>query len=179
MARRGIGPAQCKAWKAWSGSTARSIVTWARIGETKYPAINQTGLEVLPTRTIYSFEGSGIDLTLTFLTPALPQDLDLMSRPVTYLTWTAKSNDGKQHDVELYFDASTEIAANTADEPTAWGRYRAGNLDVLRAATQQQPILQKSGDNLRIDWGYLYVAAGQDPTGNPRGHITRADGTLV
>ena len=128
----------------------------------KVPAISQTGLEVLPTRTIYSFAGSGIDLTLAFLTPALPQDLDLMSRPVTYLTWTAKSNDGKQHDVELYFDASTEIAANTTDEPTAWGRYRAGNLDVLRAGTQQQPILQKSGDNLRIDWGYLYVAAGRD-----------------
>ena len=128
----------------------------------KVPAISQTGLEVLPTRTIYSFAGSGIDLTLAFLTPALPQDLDLMSRPVTYLTWTAKSNDGKQHDVELYFDASTDIAANTADEPTAWGRYRAGNLDVLRAGTQQQPILQKSGDNLRIDWGYLYVAAGRD-----------------
>jgi hypothetical protein len=123
------------------------------------PALEQTGLKVLPTRTIYSFQGAGVDLTLTFLTPALPQDLDLMSRPVTYLVWSAKANDGKDHNVELYFDASTGIAADTPDEPTAWGRYRIGDLQALRAGTQQQPVLQKSGDNVRIDWGYLYVAA--------------------
>ena len=123
------------------------------------PALEQTDLKVLPTRSIYFFEGAGVDLTLTFLTPALPQDLDLMSRPVTYLVWSAKANDGKDHNVELYFDASTGIAADTPDEATAWGRYRIGNLEALRAGTQAQPVLQKSGDNVRIDWGYLYVAA--------------------
>lgn len=123
------------------------------------PAIEQTDLKVLPTRTIYTFQGGGIELTLTFLTPALPQELDLMSRPLTYVVWSAKSNDGKEHQVELYFDASTEIATDTPDEPTEWGRYRVGDLEVLRAGTQRQPVLQKSGDNVRIDWGHLYVAA--------------------
>jgi hypothetical protein len=33
------------------------------------PALAQTKLEVLPTRTIYFFAGSGVSLTLTFLTP--------------------------------------------------------------------------------------------------------------
>ena len=33
------------------------------------PALPQTGLEVLPTRTIYTFEGEGVRLTLTFMTP--------------------------------------------------------------------------------------------------------------
>jgi hypothetical protein len=52
------------------------------------PALPQTGLEVLPTRTIYTFEGEGVRLTLTFMTAALPDDLMVYSRPVTYLTWT-------------------------------------------------------------------------------------------
>src|ERR1039457_1196613 len=39
------------------------------------PALPQTGLEVLPTRTLYTFEGEGARGTLTFMTAALPDDL--------------------------------------------------------------------------------------------------------
>ena len=35
------------------------------------PALPQVGLRVLPTRTIYEFEGPEAHITLTFLTPAL------------------------------------------------------------------------------------------------------------
>src|SRR5438105_13013125 len=48
------------------------------------PALEQTGLQVLPTRTIYTFAGGGVRLTLTFTTPMLPDDLDVLTRPLTY-----------------------------------------------------------------------------------------------
>src|ERR1700744_2264942 len=63
------------------------------------PALPQTNLQVLPTRTIYTFEGDGIHLVLTFMTADLPGDIDLLSRPVTYLTWDARSMDGQSHKV--------------------------------------------------------------------------------
>ena len=121
--------------------------------------LEQTAVAVLPTRTEYTFQGAGIQVALEFLTPALPQDLDVLSRPATYLTWRISSLDGKNHQVSVYFDASSEIAVNSREEPVTWARYRTGDLDVLRAGSQAQPVLQKSGDNLRIDWGYFYVVA--------------------
>jgi hypothetical protein len=73
------------------------------------PSFPQTRLQVLPTRTIYDFEGSGIRITLTFLTPALPQDLEILSRPASYITWEVQSADSRTHTVEVYFDASSLV----------------------------------------------------------------------
>jgi hypothetical protein len=154
--------------KHWTGAV-HSLSSLVRIDGVTYrimgtepratPALPQTRLEVLPTHTIYEFTGGGIRLTLTFLTPALPDDLDVLSRPATYLTWRTQSVDEKTHEVAIYFDAGSEISINTRDEPVIWSRYQLGGVPVLRMGSQQQPVLQKSGDNLRIDWGYLYVFA--------------------
>ncbi len=127
------------------------------------PALPQTGLEVTPTRTIYQFEDARVRVTLTFLTPALPDDLEVLSRPVTYLTWSARSADGAAHEVSIYASASSELAVNTTDEKVVWAREKAGNLTgnltLLRIGTEQQPVLGSSGDDHRIDWGYAYAAA--------------------
>ena len=119
--------------------------------------MKQVRLEVLPTRTIYQFEASGVRLSLTFLSPLLPQDLDVMSRPVTYLTWEARAADGQTHQVALYFDCTAEFVVNTTDQKVTWARSKVGDLHVLSFGSQQQPVLEKYGDDLRIDWGYLYL----------------------
>ena len=54
------------------------------------------------------------------------------------------------------------LAVNTADQPVEWSRFRLDGMDALRLGSQQQPVLEKDGDNLRIDWGYLYLAAPAD-----------------
>jgi hypothetical protein len=125
----------------------------------KTAALPQDSVEVQPTRTTYRFTGAGVRVALEFLTPALPQKLDVLSRPATYLTWTIASDDGQTHAVSLYFDAGSELAVNTREEPVTWSRYRLKDLEVLRVGSSQQPVLEKSGDDLRIDWGYLYVVA--------------------
>ncbi|MDP9170855.1 MAG: DUF5127 domain-containing protein, partial [Acidobacteriota bacterium] len=122
-------------------------------------ALPQKSVEVLPTRTIYEFEGSGIAVNLTFLTPALPHDPDVLSRPLSYLIWTVRATDGATHDVQLYFDASATLAVNTGDQAVVWSRFRLSGMDAMRLGSLQQPVLEKDGDNLRIDWGYLYLSA--------------------
>ncbi|MGQ9524110.1 MAG: glutaminase domain-containing protein [Armatimonadota bacterium] len=123
------------------------------------PPVEQVSLEVLPTRTIYRFRSDAIWVTLTFMTAALPHDLDVYSRPVTYITWDVRSADGKPHRVALYYDNTGEIAVNTLDQPVVWTRANIPGLDTLRVGSAEQPVLRKRGDDLRIDWGYLYAAA--------------------
>lgn len=123
------------------------------------PGLSQTAVEVLPTRTIYSFQGAGIALKMTFLTPALPQDIDILSRPVTYLTWEACSVDSKTHQVSVYFDAASELAVNEARQPVKWADSAFGSLIGVSCGSVEQRILGRKGDDLRIDWGYFYAMA--------------------
>lgn len=123
------------------------------------PTLTQKELTVLPTRTSYRFEGAGIALTLTFLTAALPEDIDRLSRPVTYLTYEFQSADGKPHEAQIYFDASGELTVNEPRQSVVWSSETTGDLVALKLGSKDQPILAKKGDDLRIDWGYLYLAA--------------------
>jgi hypothetical protein len=160
-----------EATKHWTGKN-NSITAFVRIDGKAYQVIGrerpgtallkQDRVEVLPTRTIYDFNGSGIKLNLTFLTPALPDDLDVLSRPVTYIDWTAASADGSPHSVQLYLEASNELVVNTPDQPVIWTRYLLDGEPVLRLGSKEQPVLAKRGDDLRIDWGYLYLMAGSN-----------------
>src|SRR5579885_2429325 len=91
--------------------------------------------------------------------PAVPHDLDVFSRPLSYLTWQVRSTDGARHEVSIFDSTSSELAVNTPEETVVWSRTRAGPLTALRVGTAAQPVLGSSGDNHRIDWGYAYAAA--------------------
>jgi Domain of unknown function (DUF4965)/Domain of unknown function (DUF1793)/Domain of unknown function (DUF5127)/Domain of unknown function (DUF4964) len=121
------------------------------------PAMQQDSLDVRATNTVYVFSAAGIRLQLDFFTPAFPQDLDLLSRPVTYLTWNVSSADGQPHKVELLLDVEGRIAVDTDNEPITWGRTLTAGLNVLNIGSQSQQVLNRSGDNLRIDWGYFHL----------------------
>jgi len=131
-------------------------------------AANQTSLTVRPTQTIYTFQANGAEVVLRFTTPMLPSDLKLLSCPVTYLTYAVRSADEKPHDVSLYFDVSAEWVVNKPSQQVVWHRTPAdiSGMSFVYMGSAEQPILEKSGDNLRIDWGYLYV-------GTPAGQSNR------
>ena len=131
----------------------------------------QTSVEVLPTRTIYSFAGQGLNVSLTFMTPALPEDLDVLSRPVTYLTWSAQATDGQAHDVAVYFDAAAELTVENLHAEVTGSLEKMPGLKVTKLGSVDQPVLAAKGDDLRIDWGYLYVAAPE--TGTAAGIASR------
>lgn len=157
----------------WTGKPHRLTSTITIDGQTfrtigvepaSAPALPQTSVEVLPTRTIYTFAGSGVKLDLTFTTPALPDDIEILSRPVTYVTWNLQATDGKTHKVALNFDAKAELAVNNRDQQTITSQSTLGKWAITKTGSVEQNILGKRGDDIRIDWGYLYLATPKDFT---------------
>ncbi|RPI96606.1 MAG: DUF5127 domain-containing protein, partial [Chloroflexi bacterium] len=123
------------------------------------PVLQQTALEVWPLRTIAVFEGAGVRLRLTFTSPLLPADLDLLARPVTYISFAVESTDGAAHSVQVFFSAAAVISVDNRNDEVTWSRFHLGELGALSASAAQQRVLERSGDNLRIEWGSLYLAA--------------------
>ncbi len=126
---------------------------------TSIVAAVQKSVVIKATQTIYTFSCGGTNLEVTFTSPLLIDNLDVLSRPVSYISFKVAATDGKEHDAKLYFGTSTDLAVNTAAQEVTAQQYTAGNLTLLKAGSTQQPVLQKKGDDLRIDWGYVYAAA--------------------
>ena len=131
-------------------------------GRQTIPALDQKSLKLTPTRTVAVMTTPEVEIRVEFLTPELPQDMALMSRPVTYLSWQVKSLDGRRHDVTLYLDAAGTLAVNDPGEEVTWSRDSIDGLNLLRIGSQAQPVLKRFGDNVRIDWGWFYIAVPQN-----------------
>ena len=119
----------------------------------------QKSISLSATSTIYAFTCGPVDLELKFTSPLLPGDLDLLSRPVNYVSYEVVANDGGKHDVQLYFEGTPQWAVNEVSQEVELGKGQAGEVRYVKTGTTEQPVLQKKGDNVRIDWGYFYLAA--------------------
>lgn len=115
--------------------------------------IKQTDVHVYPMRTVYTFENEAVKLELTFMSPLLTDDLKLMSRPVSYISYKVTSNDGKNHQIQLYFGLDCQNAVNTPDQEVKVDVYENGAV----CGRGDKDVLAKSGDDRNIDWGWMHI----------------------
>lgn len=159
--------------KHWTGHT-HPLHMMIRLDETTYrlmgaepaniPAMEQKKLTVLPTTTVYLFENDDARVTLTFTTPLLPERLEWMSRPATYISTDILLKKQGIQTATLYFDAGAEIAVNTPDQIVQWSSLTIPNTKTVQIGTVDQKILENSGDDIRIDWGNLILSVPDLPT---------------
>ena len=132
---------------------------WRFMGPRKgADAMTLLSVEVLPTRTVYSFAEGGVRFRLTFLTPALPYRLDVMARPLTYICYDVESTDGAEHDVAVFFSVTGDCCVNSCTDRISWTRTLKKNMTCLSIGSAAQPVLAKCGDDLMIDWGHITLA---------------------
>jgi hypothetical protein len=103
------------------------------------PAFPQTSVRVTPTRSIYDFDDEHVHVTLTFMTPALPEDLEAYSLPLSYITWEVRSVDKAAHTVSIYDSTSGLLAVNTPGQFVQWARETMGGLTALRLPPTARP----------------------------------------
>ena len=137
---------------------------WRFLGRTTsmaepVPEMEQVLREVTPLRTIYRFAASGVELTLSFTSPLLPDDLELLGRPVSYVDIAVRGTDGNDHAVSLYFDWGANWAVGEAETELSWGRHRAGPVEALFVGAAEQRPLKRSGDEVQVEWGYLFASS--------------------
>ncbi len=123
----------------------------------------QTSAVVNPMNTIYTFTCGATDLKITFTAPAFLDRLDLLSRPVNYMTYEVVSNDGQEHDVEFYVEAGKEWALDNIGQTAESSILELpDNLCAVTVANVEQNPVNRSGDDVRIDWGRFYLASAKD-----------------
>ena len=115
-------------------------------------ALEQTAVEITPTSTVYTFSHPVCDLKVTFLSPLLADRPEVFSRPVSYIFYEITPKE-EGHKLEVYIDFSAQLCGDshvqkfvcTVEE----GHVSVGNAD--------QRVLNRCGDDVRIDWGYLHL----------------------
>ena len=123
------------------------------------PAMKQTSVDMTAFSTVYTFEENGVRLKLTFTSPLIPSDLYLLTRPVSYLEVTREITDRKKHTVSVKIAVSEEICMNLRGDDEVVIEKLALNekLNSVKMGTKSQKMLTRSGDHLRIEWGYFYL----------------------
>lgn len=148
----------------WAGSRKRLYgevrvdgKAYRFLGAGAAPAAKQTAAVVTATRSTFRFEAAGAAFSVVFETPMLPEDMDLLSTPVTSVRFSVEKAEGE---VELAFRAYDDICYDGDVRPyMLTDEFDVDGLHFAYAGCRQQNMLCHSGDHITIDWGYLYLAS--------------------
>lgn len=124
------------------------------------PEMAVENIEVDAFSTVITYTNDKIKLTAKFTSPTLITDLYYVSRPVAYCKVSYASLDGKNHDVKVKFTCSEEIVLNKKGEGRAYSRkVDIDGVTAVKMGNGEQKVLWRSGDDVRIDWGFFYLGA--------------------
>ncbi|KAK4555056.1 hypothetical protein LTR86_007822 [Recurvomyces mirabilis] len=117
----------------WSGFIRVDNVsyTWFGAADQNNLYADQTGYEYTSTKSIFTMNAAGlVDMTITFTSPVVPDDLLRASLPYTHMNVDVKSADGQQHNVQLYTDITAEWVSGDRSATAQW------DYDVIQGASQ-------------------------------------------
>ena len=152
----------------WTGKS-NSIVGTVTVDGAEYSFLGyhrnlrkmrQLSLEITALSTVAVYENGAIRLTVSFTTPLLPLDYERMTRPVSYMEASFTALDGKEHEVTLRVQAEESLCLDHVGQSPVVAEEVAisDSLHGMRMGNSVQEPLSRDGDDLRIDWGYFYLA---------------------
>ncbi|MBE7211600.1 MAG: DUF5127 domain-containing protein, partial [Gluconacetobacter diazotrophicus] len=155
--------------KAMTGLAMIDGKTYLFLGAPTTPVagtLTQSSLTTTATQSKFVFQGGGVTLNVDFLSPVEANDLRRLSMPLTDISVTAQSADGKPHSVKVYFDISGEWANGLATALINWapvsinrsadGSATGGTLSAWEVQPTNPQVLKQ--DNDYADWGTVLFA---------------------
>ena len=124
-----------------------------------YRTAEQKLVYILPTQTVYTFDYGPAEKDVIFTTPLLLDDLTLISRPVSYITYLVRSKDEMSHESQIYFETTSQWTVHDDSQPVSFEKIERDGRCFLKIGTVAQPLLQRKGDYVLIDWGYFYLTS--------------------
>ncbi len=120
--------------------------------------IKQISIDIDALSTTAVFENDKIKLTAVFTSPVMLDDYRLLTRPVSYMQVSWQSVDGNSHDVSVNVAASEQLCLERAGQnDVVTEKVNAGSVCGMKMGNKEQKPLNKSGDDICIDWGYFYL----------------------
>ena len=119
------------------------------------PVLPQTSCRVGATMTSYSFsDGKGLSAEIDFTTPRMTDDLEVFSRPVTYVTVRVKGAE------KATVKASITAAWATNDDKAKmlWTTNTVAGVQDISVGRTEQRMFSVRGDLKRADWGRVHLA---------------------
>lgn len=131
------------------------------LGKTDAPPMRTVSVEVSACSTEYVLESPEIRLKLTFTSPLLLDNLKVMARPVTYIL----AEVSPIHELPAGMPLSVSLAAGEAvcldhpgQSPVAGKVVQGERFTAAALWNTEQKVLNRAGDDVRIDWGTFYLA---------------------
>lgn len=117
----------------------------------------QISVDVQPMQTHYVFACGDVELKVSFTAPLFLDNLDLLGRPINYLSYQVQAPAGQQ--VELYFEVAPDWALHLPTQTSSVETFKKNGVTYLKTGSVAQKILERKGDHVRNDWGYFYLAS--------------------
>lgn len=149
-------------WSTFWNGNVKAITGIARIDGSAYvffgapgnigttQNMNQVQLEITPTQSRYVFQGGGVTVAVTFLSPIEANDVQRLSMQFGAIFVQAYTNDGNTHNVRLYLDISGEWAHGTDTTLIKWGSEQVahanGSLTAFSVTPNAPTVLAETND---------------------------------
>lgn len=140
---------------------------------------------VTPLSTVFTYAAAGVELTVKFTSPLLMDDLDVLSTPISFISYDVVSTDGREHDICVELWVFADLCHCGEYEPQMRLEFFSeGSLNYGCMGQVRQSVLNGSGDQTTCDWGYLFLASEDEVDEAPERidimlrHRKKAKGTL-
>ncbi|PHH67709.1 hypothetical protein CDD80_590 [Ophiocordyceps camponoti-rufipedis] len=132
---------------------------WMGDAPVKAPNVDQVSLEYTSTKTTFIMNVDGkVQLKAEFLSPVYPDDLRRQSITSSYLQVSARSLDGRPHNVQIYCDVSGEWASGDTSAVIQWESGTRDNVRYHKFHRKDQQVFKDI--NEIASWGNWYWATG-------------------